>query len=351
MRFLISLALITAFLLTLTPVSAQDDAATALYDELTAVTGVSQIHAFTVYPDEDGTGSIAYVYAEVLPGLDTEDLALDLYIPLYLHARDNFAEPEFIPFYFNAILFYEDTYTNWTWQDGEQAWRMVEIDPPNPDFTQLHDELEYRRTTELDSGNIYAYRVRGFEDYTITVYVGTSNLPHDYETGHIEVTEQKINGIDVQWGYADEITNEEGVVRQEAYRSLSFDFQFMGMYYSGEITNTTGEPAADNLSGILGFFLAAVTQPDFMFPLSDGPRTAPSPVPTATPTLTPTPRPTNTSPPPTAPPTSADVSGCPSLDANCSELTCSQAYACLAAGNRDLDRDRDGIPCESVCGN
>jgi len=29
--------------------------------------------------------------------------------------------------------------------------------------------------------------------------------------------------------------------------------------------------------------------------------------------------------------------------------SCDQAYACLAAGNGDLDRDKDGIPCESIC--
>ncbi|MCZ2098366.1 MAG: excalibur calcium-binding domain-containing protein [Anaerolineae bacterium] len=40
---------------------------------------------------------------------------------------------------------------------------------------------------------------------------------------------------------------------------------------------------------------------------------------------------------------------CPSLSANCSALTCDQAYACLAAGNGSLDRDHDGVPCESVC--
>ena len=30
-------------------------------------------------------------------------------------------------------------------------------------------------------------------------------------------------------------------------------------------------------------------------------------------------------------------------------LTCEQAYVCLAEGNTRLDRDRDGIPCESLC--
>jgi uncharacterized protein YgiM (DUF1202 family) len=48
------------------------------------------------------------------------------------------------------------------------------------------------------------------------------------------------------------------------------------------------------------------------------------------------------------PPTANNI--CPNLSANCSELTCTQAYACLAAGNGGLDRDNDGIPCESVCG-
>lgn len=29
--------------------------------------------------------------------------------------------------------------------------------------------------------------------------------------------------------------------------------------------------------------------------------------------------------------------------------SCEQAYACLAAGRTSLDRDRDGVPCESIC--
>jgi hypothetical protein len=69
-----------------------------------------------------------------------------------------------------------------------------------------------------------------------------------------------------------------------------------------------------------------------------------------------------TQPPVLLPPTTAPVfveppvslppeggAGCPSLSATCSQLTCDQAYACLAAGNRSLDRDGDGVPCESVC--
>lgn len=50
-------------------------------------------------------------------------------------------------------------------------------------------------------------------------------------------------------------------------------------------------------------------------------------------------------PPPPAPPTG----DCPSLGATCSQLSCAQAYACLTAGNNSLDRDHDGVPCESVC--
>jgi hypothetical protein len=30
--------------------------------------------------------------------------------------------------------------------------------------------------------------------------------------------------------------------------------------------------------------------------------------------------------------------------------TCAQAVASLKAGNTKLDRDKDGIPCESLCG-
>lgn len=35
----------------------------------------------------------------------------------------------------------------------------------------------------------------------------------------------------------------------------------------------------------------------------------------------------------------------------CSQMaSCEQARACLAAGRQSLDRDHDGIPCESICG-
>jgi len=51
-----------------------------------------------------------------------------------------------------------------------------------------------------------------------------------------------------------------------------------------------------------------------------------------------------------SPPSQSNQSvGCPGMSFTCSQLTCAQAYACLAAGNRGLDRDHDGVPCESVC--
>lgn len=41
---------------------------------------------------------------------------------------------------------------------------------------------------------------------------------------------------------------------------------------------------------------------------------------------------------------------CPGEGVRCTQLsTCEQALACLAAGNRGLDRDGDGIPCEALC--
>jgi len=40
---------------------------------------------------------------------------------------------------------------------------------------------------------------------------------------------------------------------------------------------------------------------------------------------------------------------CPGFSYTCKQLTCEQARACLAAGNNALDRDGDGIPCESKC--
>lgn len=50
------------------------------------------------------------------------------------------------------------------------------------------------------------------------------------------------------------------------------------------------------------------------------------------------------------PPTETVGSGCPGFSYTCSQLTCAQAYACLAAGNKQLDRDGDGKPCETQCG-
>lgn len=42
---------------------------------------------------------------------------------------------------------------------------------------------------------------------------------------------------------------------------------------------------------------------------------------------------------------------CPNIRATCTQLrSCDEAKACLAAGNGKLDRDNDGIPCESLCG-
>ena len=52
---------------------------------------------------------------------------------------------------------------------------------------------------------------------------------------------------------------------------------------------------------------------------------------------------------PAVPTTAPGVSGCPGLNYTCSQLTCDQAYACLAAGNRSLDKDGDGVPCENIC--
>jgi hypothetical protein len=41
--------------------------------------------------------------------------------------------------------------------------------------------------------------------------------------------------------------------------------------------------------------------------------------------------------------------GCPNTSATCTQLTCEQAYACLRVGKGGLDRDNDGVPCESIC--
>lgn len=57
---------------------------------------------------------------------------------------------------------------------------------------------------------------------------------------------------------------------------------------------------------------------------------------------------------PTAVPTEAPVVVPPPQQSlscgNCSSMSsCDHARACLAAGHGDLDRDNDGVPCESIC--
>lgn len=44
------------------------------------------------------------------------------------------------------------------------------------------------------------------------------------------------------------------------------------------------------------------------------------------------------------------VPDCPGFEFVCEQLTCAQAYACLAAGNQQLDGNKDGIPCNKQCG-
>lgn len=56
---------------------------------------------------------------------------------------------------------------------------------------------------------------------------------------------------------------------------------------------------------------------------------------------------------PTARPTAKSQSSGVSCGgaSTCGEMaSCQQAYACLRAGNERLDRDGDGVPCESICG-
>lgn len=71
------------------------------------------------------------------------------------------------------------------------------------------------------------------------------------------------------------------------------------------------------------------------------------PPPTSAPLVIVPPTPTAANFPPVSVPQGSG--SCPSTSATCGQLTCEQAYACLAAGNGRLDRDGDGIPCESVC--
>lgn len=41
---------------------------------------------------------------------------------------------------------------------------------------------------------------------------------------------------------------------------------------------------------------------------------------------------------------------CPNTRLKCNAITsCPQAFACLRLGNKALDKDRDGVPCENLC--
>ena len=79
------------------------------------------------------------------------------------------------------------------------------------------------------------------------------------------------------------------------------------------------------------------------------PQPVPSETPQPVPSQTPQPVPTDTPMPPAPPPVSSG-GFCPDMGATCPALTCEQALACLQAGNRRLDRDNDGKPCETQCG-
>ena len=79
------------------------------------------------------------------------------------------------------------------------------------------------------------------------------------------------------------------------------------------------------------------------------PQPVPSETPQPVPSEMPQPVPTDTPMPPAPPPVSSGGI-CPDMGATCPALTCEQALACLQAGNRSLDRDNDGKPCETKCG-
>jgi endonuclease YncB( thermonuclease family) len=72
----------------------------------------------------------------------------------------------------------------------------------------------------------------------------------------------------------------------------------------------------------------------------------------APPPPTPQPAPVIQSAPQSQPVAPAQPAGtsCPGMNYTCSQFAvCAQAYACLNAGNNKLDRDHDGVPCESIC--
>jgi hypothetical protein len=48
-------------------------------------------------------------------------------------------------------------------------------------------------------------------------------------------------------------------------------------------------------------------------------------------------------------PVSVPTKLCPAFKTCGKIASCTEAYAQLVCGNSDLDRDKDGIPCESIC--
>ncbi|WP_227430391.1 excalibur calcium-binding domain-containing protein [Psychrobacter sp. I-STPA6b] len=82
----------------------------------------------------------------------------------------------------------------------------------------------------------------------------------------------------------------------------------------------------------------------------------PEPAPEPEPEVKPEPSPVvvESKPKPTPKPqpvkTAPSSNNCAGLPRRCSDMSsCEQAYQALRCGNTRLDRDRDGIPCESIC--
>lgn len=117
--------------------------------------------------------------------------------------------------------------------------------------------FNYKEQNTGESVGIYGYNPVGEKDFSVTVMKSEEELtPHD-ETYILDKNTININDIPVKIGYRDNETY-NGIQLWTAYESLAFDFKYQNEYYTGEISNTLGEPSKDKLDEILDNFIGAI---------------------------------------------------------------------------------------------
>lgn len=317
-RKLILPTLTILLLFTLIPIlttTAQTDDETDPHPDLTAtinlIEGIEQIEHYHIVPRLGG-GITAYVDISLTsPNFNTEDTALAIYIAMFNYADANF--DEYLPFYFVAALRNSETQSiMYHWLDDSSEWLRGDV--------ILHDILE--------------------NDPSITKVwdtIGNPRFAREEDAGYLMEL-----FLEVPPGLQTETTALNAYIIAFRVTENRFPEDFLPFEFSVTLWDTINPPVEYNW---------IEDDSDWQQQMSNTPTPVVT-IPPATPTLLPTAtlQPTNTLPPP--PPTqnmNSDAATCGGAT-TCGEMTsCEQAYACLRDGRSSLDRDSDGVPCESIC--